>query len=387
MKHSKDRILTTPVGSLPRSAAVTEVVFAREQGRNVPPPQFASVISAAVREVVQRQGRAGVDVVSDGEMSKISYATYIKERLTGFEGDSPRNPPADLEDFPEYLQRLAKGGGTPSYRRPRCVGAIAVRDLAPLRDDIDWLQAALTGQEVEAFMNSASPGVIALFQPDQYYADHDTYLEALAEAMRIEYEAIVGAGLLLQIDSPDLGLGGHTLFKGRSVAEYERCARLHVEVLNHALRNCPAERVRLHICWGNYEGPHHHDVPLEVLLPIVLQAKPQALLFESANPRHAHEWAVVRDTPIPADKILVPGVIDTVSNFIEHPKLIAERLRRFADIVGRERVIAGTDCGFSSFAGFGVVDKDIVYAKLTALSEGAALASEQLWSAHAKAAI
>ena len=387
MKHSKDRILTTHVGSLPRSAAVTEVVFAREQGRNVPPPQFASVISAAVREVVQRQGRAGVDVVSDGEMSKISYATYIKERLTGFEGDSPRNPPADLEDFPEYLQRLAKGGGTPSYRRPRCVGAIAVRDLAPLRDDIDWLQAALTGQEVEAFMNSASPGVIALFQPDQYYADHDTYLEALAEAMRIEYEAIVGAGLLLQIDSPDLGLGGHTLFKGRSVAEYERCARLHVEVLNHALRNCPAERVRLHICWGNYEGPHHHDVPLEVLLPIVLQAKPQALLFESANPRHAHEWAVVRDTPIPADKILVPGVIDTVSNFIEHPKLIAERLRRFADIVGRERVIAGTDCGFSSFAGFGVVDKDIVYAKLTALSEGAALASEQLWGAHAKAAI
>ena len=387
MKHSKDRILTTHVGSLPRSAAVTEVVFAREQGRNVPPPQFASVISAAVREAVQRQGRAGVDVVSDGEMSKISYATYIKERLTGFEGDSPRNPPADLEDFPEYLQRLAKGGGTPSYRRPRCVGAIAVRDLAPLRDDIDWLQAALTGQEVEAFMNSASPGVIALFQPDQYYADHDTYLEALAEAMRIEYEAIVTSGLLLQIDSPDLGLGGHTLFKGRSVAEYERCARLHVEVLNHALRNCPAERVRLHICWGNYEGPHHHDVPLEVLLPIVLQAKPQALLFESANPRHAHEWAVVRDTSIPADKILVPGVIDTVSNFIEHPKLIAERLRRFADIVGRERVIAGTDCGFSSFAGFGVVDKDIVYAKLTALSEGAALASEQLWGARARAMV
>ncbi len=385
MKHSKERILTTHVGSLPRSPAVTEVVFAREQGSFVPPLQFANVISAAVREAVQRQGRAGVDVVSDGEMSKISYATYIKERLTGFEGDSPRNPPADLEDFPEYLQRLAKAGGTPSYRRPRCVGAIAVRDLAPLRDDIAWLQAALTGQEAEAFMNSASPGAIALFQPNQYYADHDAYLEALAEAMRVEYEAIVSSGLLLQIDSPDLGLGGHTLFKGRSVAEYERCTRLHVEVLNHALRNCPADRVRMHICWGNYEGPHHHDVPLEVLLPIVLQAKPQALLFESANPRHAHEWTVVRDAQIPADKILIPGVIDTVSNFIEHPKLIAERLIRFADIVGRERVIAGTDCGFSSFAGFGVVDKDIVYAKLTALSEGAALASERLWGARARA--
>jgi 5-methyltetrahydropteroyltriglutamate--homocysteine methyltransferase len=387
MKTSSDRILTTHVGSLPRSAEVTDVVFGREQGRNVPAAQFAGVMMAAVRDAVGRQAAAGVDVVSDGEMSKISYATYIKERLTGFEGDSPRNPPADLEDFPEYLQRLAKGGGTPSYRRPRCVGPIAVRDLAPLREDIACLKAALSGQETEAFMNSASPGVIALFQPDEYYGRHEAYLEALAEAMRLEYEAIVSAGLLLQIDSPDLGLGRHTLFKGRSLSEYERLAALHIEVLNHALRNCPADRVRMHICWGNYEGPHHHDVPLEVLLPIVLRAKPQALLFESSNPRHAHEWAVVRDTPIPADKILIPGVIDSVSNFIEHPRLIAERLCRFADIVGRERVIAGTDCGFSSFAGFGVVDKDIVYAKLAALSEGAAIASERLGGARARVAV
>jgi 5-methyltetrahydropteroyltriglutamate--homocysteine methyltransferase len=385
MKTSTDRILTTHVGSLPRSAAVTDVVFGREQGRAIGEAQAAQVIGAAVVEVVLAQHRAGVDVVSDGETSKISYATYIKDRLTGFDGDSARDPPADLQDFPDYMRKLASAGGTPSYRRPRCVGPIAVRSMQPLHDDIAAFHAALAraaadgAAPAEAFMNAASPGVIALFQPNDYYPTHEAYLEALAEAMRPEYEAIVAAGFVLQIDSPDLGLGGHTLFKGRPIAEYQRLAEQHVEVLNHALRNCPPERLRMHVCWGNYEGPHHHDVPMEVVLPIALRARPQALLFEASNPRHAHEWTVFRDTPIPDDKVLVPGVLDSVSNFIEHPRLVAERIERFANLVGRERVIAGTDCGFSTFAGFGVVDPAIVYAKLAAMAEGARLASERLW--------
>ena len=386
MKLSTDRILTTHVGSLPRSASVTEVVFGRERGEDVPRARFMLEIGSAVREVVLRQARSRVDVVSDGEMSKISYATYIKDRLTGFDGDSPRDPPADLQDFPAYLQKLATAGGTPTYRRPRCVGPIAIKSREPLDDDLTMFRAAIHGAEetgqarTEAFMNAASPGVIALFQPNEYYPSNERYLEALADAMRLEYEAIVEAGFLLQIDSPDIGLGGHTLFKGRPVSEYLRLASLHIEVLNHALRNCPAERLRMHVCWGNYEGPHHHDVPMEVVLPIALRAKPQALLFESANPRHAHEWTVLRDTPIPDDKVLIPGVIDSVSNFIEHPQLVAERILRFAAIVGRERVIAGTDCGFSTFAGFGVVDPDIVYAKLSAMADGAEIASRRLWA-------
>jgi 5-methyltetrahydropteroyltriglutamate--homocysteine methyltransferase len=322
-------------------------------------------------------------------MSKISYATYIKDRLTGFDGDSPRNPPADLEDYPSYLRKLASSGGTPTYRRPRCVGPIAVRSLAPLEIDLAALRAALEesaradAAPVEAFLNAASPGVVALFQPNDYYPSHERYLEALGEAMRHEYEAIVSAGFVLQIDSPDLGLGGHTLFKGRPREEYVRLANLHVEVLNHALRNCPADRLRMHVCWGNYEGPHHHDVPMEIVLPIALRARPQALLFEASNPRHAHEWTVFRDAAadgtLPEDKILIPGVLDSVTNFIEHPELVAERIQRFADFVGRERVIAGTDCGFSTFAGFGVVDADIVYAKLASMAEGARIASRRLW--------
>lgn len=385
MKRSLDRILTTHVGSLPRSAAVTDLVFGREQGRAIGDHEFATVIGAAVTEVVARQVRAGVDIVSDGEMSKISYATYIKDRLTGFDGDSTRDPPADLEDYPNYLRKLATSGGTPTYRRPRCVGPIAVKTMDPLREDLAMFQSALTGAAtadhapVEGFMNAASPGVIALFQPNDYYPSHEAYLEALAEAMRPEYEAIVGAGFILQIDSPDLGLGRHTLFKHRPLEEYERLATLHVEVLNHALRNCAADRLRMHVCWGNYEGPHHHDVPMEVVLPIALRARPSGLLFEASNPRHAHEWTVFRDARIPEDKILIPGVLDSVSNFVEHPQLVAERIERFANIVGRDRVIAGTDCGFSTFAGFGVVDADIVYAKLAAMAEGARLASARLW--------
>ncbi|MEL7485615.1 MAG: cobalamin-independent methionine synthase II family protein [Pseudomonadota bacterium] len=381
MKASADRILTTHVGSLPRSQAVTDGVFAQEQGVLENPDAFKRTIAGAVADVVAKQVEAGVDIVSDGEMSKISYATYIKDRITGFDGDSPRNPPKDLEEFPGFLERQAKGGGTPSYRRPKCVGEIAVKDMGPLEEDLSNFQAATAAAPaVEGFMNAASPGVIALFQPNEYYPSHEAYLEALAEAMRHEYEAIVAAGFILQLDSPDLGLGRHMMFKDEDDAAYEKLASAHVEALNHATRNVPADKMRLHVCWGNYEGPHHCDAPMEVVLPIAAKAKPQALLFESANPRHAHEWEVFRDADLPEDKILVPGVIDSTTNFIEHPRLVAERIERFAGIVGRERVIAGTDCGFSTFAGFGAVDPDIVYAKLRALADGAKIASDRLWS-------
>jgi 5-methyltetrahydropteroyltriglutamate--homocysteine methyltransferase len=380
VKLSRDRILTTHVGSLPRSAAVSEMVYAEEHGAARDPQQFHAVIAAAVRAAVARQRAAGIDVVSDGEMSKISYATYIRHRLTGFDGDSPRRVPQDLDDYPAYRDRAAKGGATPSYRRPRCVGPVAVKTRAPLDADIATMQAALAGSgAAEGFMNAASPGVIALFQPDDYYRDHRRYLEAVAAAMQTEYEAIVAAGLLLQVDAPDLALGRHTLFKDRDEDAFLAMAETHVEILNHALRNVPADRVRLHVCWGNYEGPHHCDIDLEKILPVILKARAGAISFEGANPRHAHEWSVFERTKIRDDLVLMPGVLDSTTNFVEHPRLVAERIVRYAAIVGRERVIAGSDCGFSTFAGFGVVDPDIVYAKLAALSEGAAIASARLW--------
>ena len=380
MKISTDKILTTHVGSLPRSKAVTDGVFAKENEQPYDVDNLAATIKSAVDEVVRKQVETGVDIVSDGEMSKISYATYIKDRITGFAGDSERNPPADLEEFPGFLARQASSGGTPSYKRPCCVGEIAVKDMQPLEEDLANLSAAVQQHgAAEGFMNAASPGVIALFQPNKHYSNHSEYLQALGNAMRAEYEAIVNAGFILQLDSPDLGLGRHMLFKDKPEEEYIAMANLHVEVLNDALRNVPAEKVRLHVCWGNYEGPHHCDAPMETVLPIAMKAKPQALLFESSNPRHAHEWEVFRDADIPGDKVLVPGVIDSTTNFVEHPRLVAQRIERFADIVGRERVIAGTDCGFSTFAGFGAVDEDIVYAKLGAMVEGAALASQKLW--------
>lgn len=381
MRTSTDRILTTHVGSLPRNETVTRGVFALEAGEPVDVEEHERAVSSAVADVVRRQVDAGVDVVSDGEMSKISYATYIKDRITGFEGDSPRHPPADLEDYPSFLERLATSGGTPTYSRPRCVGPIEVKNMEPVSKDLVAFRSALDASSpTDAFMNAASPGVIALFQPNEYYATHEEYLYALADAMRFEYEAIVDAGFLIQLDSPDLGLGRHMMFKDRSDDEYESLARLHVEALNHAVRNIDADRMRLHVCWGNYEGPHTHDAPMSQVLPIALGAKPQALLFESSNPRHAHEWRAFEEADLPDDKILVPGVIDSTTNFVEHPQLVADRIERFAAIVGRERVIAGSDCGFSTFAGFGAVDPEITYAKLGALAEGAQLASKKLWN-------
>lgn len=373
-----DRILTTHVGSLPRGAELAELLFAAEREETIDQQRFEQVVTAAVDETVRRQVAAGIDLVSDGEMSKISYATYIKDRISGFAGDSPRRAPADLEAFPTFLERQAKGGGTPSYRRPRCVSEVRPVTLAPLNDDIHRFASARAAHgEPAGFMNAASPGVIALFQPNDFYSDEDAYLEALAEAMRPEYEAIVGAGLVLQLDSPDLGLGRHMMFKDRSDADYLKAIGRHVEVLNHALRNVPAERCRMHVCWGNYEGPHHCDVEMEVILPTLLTAKPAGLLFETANPRHQHDWEAFEAnlSRMPTDKILIPGVIDSTTNFIEHPRVVAERVERFARLVGPERVIAGTDCGFSTFAGFGAVDPEIVWAKLASLAEGTAIAN------------
>ena len=380
MKHSTDRILTTHVGSLPRSQAVTDVLFARERNEVSDARAAAAVIADAVADVVRRQVAVGIDVVSDGEMSKISYATYIAERLSGFGGDTPREPGQDLVEFPGLLKKLADRGSTAKYRRPRCIAEIRVKNLAPLHEDLKNIQSAIAvAAPTEAFMNAASPGVVALFQPNDFYPSQDEYLTALAEGLRVEYEEIVQAGVILQIDAPDLAMGRHTMYRERSLEEFEVLAARHIEVLNHALRNVPADRVRMHVCWGNYEGPHHHDVPMERLLPVVLKAKPQGLLFEAANPRHAHEWTVFEKFKVPDDKILIPGLLTTTTNYIEHPLLVAERIERFADIVGRDRVMAGTDCGFGTFAGFGPVEPDIAYLKLQSLAEGAQIASSRLW--------
>jgi 5-methyltetrahydropteroyltriglutamate--homocysteine methyltransferase len=381
MDSSKHRILTTHVGSLPRPAEIADGLFARENGtEGFDASAFESIVSAAVETVVGRQKKIGIDIVSDGEMSKISYATYIKDRLSGFDGDSPRNPPQDLEQFPDFLERLARGGGTPSYRRPMCVGEIHVKDNRPMEQDIGNMKRAVAkAQPTGAFMNAASPGVIALFQPNHWYASQDKYLEALANAMRSEYEAIVGAGFILQVDSPDLGLGRHMMFKDMPERDYIHACERHVEWLNHALLNIPREAVRMHVCWGNYEGPHHCDAPFETVFGIATKAKIGAILFEAANPRHAHEWTWFENNKLPDDLTIIPGCIDSTTNFIEHPELVAQRITRFANLVGRERVVAGTDCGFGTFAGFGAVAPEIAWAKLGSLAEGARIATKTLF--------
>lgn len=381
MKLSTERILTTHVGSLPRPQDVVDMLFAQDQGDLTDLAAFNETMRAAVDEVVKKQVEAGVDLVSDGEMSKISYATYIRHRLTGFEiGEMPRATPKDLDDYPEYRDRLAQAGGTPKYHRPICTGPISVKDMEPLRQDIAHLKAALAKYGVqEGFINAASPGVVAVFQPNSYYDSHEAYLEALAEAMKHEYEIVAEAGLTLQIDCPDLAMGRHIKFRDVDDDEFLKNARMQIEALNYALSNVPAQSVRMHVCWGNYEGPHTHDISLAKIIDVVLEAKPQAILFESANPRHAHEWTVWRDVDIPDDKVLIPGVLDTTTNFVEHPELVAERIERFAHIVGRERVIAGSDCGFGTFAGFGAIHPSICWAKLQAMAQGAELASSRLW--------
>ena len=381
MKLSMDRILTTHVGSLPRPNEVAEALLARQRGEPMEPDAFAATVRRAVADAVAKQAEAGVDVVSDGEMSKISYSTYITDRLTGFEGDSPRKVNLDVAPYPEFREKMARITGSQPMPRAFCTGPIAVKDRDLLRADLDNLRAAVADAKVEdVFVTAASPGVISAFQPNQYYPTHEAYVFALADAMREEYEAIMAAGFVLQVDCPDLAMARHTAFQDLDEAEFLERAHQQVEALNHALSGVPAESARMHICWGNYEGPHDHDIALEKILGIVLGAKPMAVSFEASNPRHAHEWTVWRDAAIPGDKVLLPGVVDSTTNFVEHPELVAQRIEQFAAIVGRERVLAGSDCGFGTFAGYGKMDPGIVYAKLRAQAEGAAIASARLWA-------
>ena len=380
MKLSSDRILTTHVGSLPRSQEVVDVLMARENGEEKDPAKFESVVSAAVREVVKKQQEVGIDIVSDGELSKIGYATYIKDRLSGFDGHQARKPALDLQPFPEYQEKLALMAGKQSFKRMCCTGPVEVTTTEPLNFDLANFKSAVEDAKVtQAFMNSASPGVVSAFQPNEYYPSISEYLEAVSKAMKAEYEAIVDAGFLLQVDCPDLAMARHTGFQDLSEKEFLQQAELQVEALNAALENIPAEKLRMHVCWGNYEGPHTHDIDLRKIMNIVLKAKPSAILFEASNPRHAHEWQIWKETKLPENKVLVPGVVDSTSNYVDHPELVAQRIRHFTDIVGRERVIAGTDCGFATFAGVGKVDSKIVWHKLASLVEGAKLASKQLY--------
>jgi len=380
MKISTDRILTTHVGSLPRPPQIVDLLQRKEKGEPCDEAAYDAAMARAVAEIVARQAKTGIDIVSDGETSKIGYATYMQERLSGFGGHTERKLALDVRDYPDFREKMARVTGAQSFRRAACVAPIAVKDWGPLRRDIEHFRRALTGTHVtEAFMNSASPGLVSAFQPNAYYPTHEAYVEAIAAAMKEEYRAIVGAGFLLQLDCPDLAMAKHTGFQDLSEPEFLKRAAFHVEILNHALDGIPADAVRMHICWGNYEGPHDHDIAVEKIMGIVLGAKPRAILFEAANPRHEHEWTAWRDAKLPDDKVLVPGIITSTSNYVEHPELVAQRVCRFAGIVGRERVIAGTDCGFGTFAGFGKMDPEISWKKLGALVEGAALASKRLW--------
>jgi 5-methyltetrahydropteroyltriglutamate--homocysteine methyltransferase len=338
------------------------------------------MVHQAVLDIVGRQAAVGVDIVNDGEMSKPGYSTYIADRLSGFAGHAPAKPRLDTRDHPNFLAAYERMTGTNVARRAVCVGPIAWRDREPLAQDLANLRDALARVQVtEGFMTAASPGLVPVFQTNTYYPSHEAYVEAVAAAMQEEYEAIANAGFVLQLDCPDLAMAHHTSFQELDEADFLKRAAFHVEALNHALQNVPADRARIHICWGNYEGPHDHDIDFAKVAPILVKAKPQALVVEAANPRHAHEWTVWQDTKLPDDKILIPGVIDTSTNYVEHPELVAERLCRFADIVGRERVIAGSDCGFGTFAGYGKLDPDISFKKLAAMAQGAEIASKRLW--------
>jgi 5-methyltetrahydropteroyltriglutamate--homocysteine methyltransferase len=380
MVGESSRVRTTHVGSLPRSATVTEMLFRREQGEPYSKAEFDTVMARSVDEVVARQVQSGIDLVSDGETSKIGYATYIKDRLTGFEGDNPRQTALDLKDYPQFRERMAIFSGKQTFKRASCVGPISFVGSDDVAADIRNLREAVEKHRpVGAFMNAASPGVVAAFQPNRHYPSMESYLEAIGEAMRLEYEAIVEAGFILQVDCPDLAMARHTGFQDLSEPAFLAQAHLQVDALNHALRNIPTEAARIHLCWGNYEGPHDHDIDLEKVLPIVLRAKPAGIQFESSNPRHAHEWVIWRGASIPQDKVLIPGLLTSTSNYVEHPEWVAQRIEQFAGIVGRDRIIAGTDCGFGTFAGIGKMDAEISYKKLSVLSAGARLASRRLW--------
>jgi 5-methyltetrahydropteroyltriglutamate--homocysteine methyltransferase len=386
MKRSTDRFLITHTGSLPRPESLIKTMYAKEEGVPVDPAALEARVAEAVADVVRKQAAAGVDIINDGEMSKPSYATYIKDRLSGFGGDDNKFVYQDLVGFPGLAKRVFGDPGRSRRRTPSCNAAVQVRDPQAAQTDVAHLRAALANvNAVEGFLTAASPGVVSLFFRNEHYVSEEQYLFAIAEAMRTEYETIVDAGLVLQIDCPDLGMGRHIQHADLSLPEWRKKAQLHVEALNHALRNIAPDRARLHLCWGNYEGPHHCDVPLADVIDIVWRARPSAVALEAANPRHAHEWQLFETTKLPEGKLLIPGVIESKSNFIEHPELIAQRIGRYANLVGRENVMAGSDCGFGTWVGQAAVDPDVVWAKFAAMAEGARIASAKFWKTAAHA--
>ncbi len=373
-------IHTTHVGSLPRTPELAALLLKRDHGEKIDEAGFDALVSAEIETAIRAQIKAGVSIVSDGELGKVGYSTYVTARLSGFGGHVDRTPAKDLADLPELRTKLAAIMGSQSFVRAACIGKVELVDSKPVEDDVRRFSAAMRreGQSVRGFMNAASPGLVTAFQPNQYYPTHEAYLADLIEAMRPEYEAIIAAGFDLQLDAPDLAMAAHTGFQGLSEAEFLKRAEQNVEALNAATANIPAERMRMHICWGNYEGPHDHDIALEKVIGPILKARPTQLLFEGANPRHEHEWTVWRDAKLPDDTVLVPGLIDSCSNSVEHPELIAQRIERYASIVGADRVIAGTDCGFGTFAGYGKIDPIVTWKKLSALREGADIAGKRL---------
>ena len=373
-------IHTTHVGSLPRTPELAALLLKRDRGETVDEAAFDALVSTEIETAIRAQIKAGVSIVSDGELGKVGYSTYITARLSGFGGHVDRTPAKDLADLPELRTKLAAIMGSQSFVRAACIGKVELVDSKPVEDDVRRFSAAMAkeGQSVRGFMNAASPGLVTAFQPNQFYPSHEAYLADLIEAMRPEYEAIIAAGFDLQLDAPDLAMAAHTGFQGLSEAEFLKRAEQNVEALNAATANIPAERMRMHICWGNYEGPHDHDIALEKVIGTILKARPTQLLFEGANPRHEHEWTVWRDAKLPDDTVLVPGLIDSCSNYVEHPELIAQRIERYAAIVGADRVIAGTDCGFGTFAGYGKIDPIVTWKKLSALREGADIAGKRL---------
>ena len=375
-----DEIRTTHVGSLPRGDRLAELLIARDRGDPYDEAELDAVVQAAIDAAVKRQIEAGVSIISDGELGKIGYSTYIIDRLDGFGGDSPRKPTLDLAGLPDLRDKLGRIMGSQEFRRASCIGPVRLKSLAHCEQDIARFRSALDrfGDGREAFLNAASPGLVTAFQPNQYYATHEAYLADLADAMQPEYEAIVEAGFMLQLDCPDLAMARHTGFQDLDEAQFLTRAEQAVEAMNHATRNIPRDRMRMHVCWGNYEGPHDHDIDLSKVLGAVLRARPSQILFEAANARHEHEWTVWRDAALPDDKVLIPGMIDTCSNYLEHPELIAQRIERFAAIVGLDRLIVGTDCGFGTFAGYGKLDPEVSWRKLAALRQGTDLAAARL---------
>jgi 5-methyltetrahydropteroyltriglutamate--homocysteine methyltransferase len=373
-------IATTHVGSLPRGPELTPLLLARDQGEPYDADAFDAAVQTAVDAVVAAQVAAGVTVVSDGELGKVGYSTYMIERLSGFGGHTDRHPALDLAPLPDLRAKLAHIMGAQEFTRASCIAPVRLVNLQPLHDDIRRFRGALDrhGKDTRAFMNAASPGLITAFQKNAYYPSHEAYLADLVAAMQPEYEAIVAAGFELQLDCPDLAMSRHTGYQEMDEPTFLKTIAANVDALNAATANIAPERMRMHICWGNYEGPHDHDIPLERIIDIVLRARPATILFEAANPRHEHEWVIWRDADIPDDKLLAPGLIDTCSNYLEHPELIAQRIERFAGIVGQDRVVASTDCGFGTFAGYGKIDPIVTWAKLRNLREGADIAAARL---------